>query len=609
MENAAGSLYWDIGIMVSKREAQNMRKLILLLKSAKKRLMLFAAIGLSMTAALCRQGVTYFLGEAVTAAGCSQLSVTLNYLSWLAAGILLLFVIDYGSLYFYGSFTYENLYRFRSRTVQSTIRFTLKEKAKYTAETLINRINGDMQLLESFFRNGIRDTSYKLFVGIFSLIFGFFINGQVTLILTALCIITAMVDYYFAKPMEKIQKQIQELSDKTMTAFSDAIRGNKEIKTYGIKASLKERFSDIVKAHMAKVFTAARIECLWGAVEITISIALQIGIVFLCLYFVLRDEMTLGDILVFQQIVEMAKQLYIIDFVNIRKAAAAAGRVAEVWESGETASETSGIVRKGVPGKAILEFQNVSFSYNKDDRRSGKLNNISFSVAPCETVALVGPSGGGKSTIINLICGLLKPDKGGINFLGADVSDWDEQDLYRQISLVDQECRLFPVSIYENIAAGGYGCKEIGMADMEGYVARAVSDAALSDWVKTLKNGLETDVGEYGNKISGGQRQRIAIARALLKSPKLLLMDEPTSALDIRTEQEIMSALNRKVKGKAAVITIAHRLDTIRDFDKILVVENGQITERGTHEELLAQKRTYYRMYEQQHSEIQEAVL
>ena len=331
-----------------------MRKLILLLKSAKKRLMLFAAIGLSMTAALCRQGVTYFLGEAVTAAGCSQLSVTLNYLSWLAAGILLLFVIDYGSLYFYGSFTYENLYRFRSRTVQSTIRFTLKEKAKYTAETLINRINGDMQLLKSFFRNGIRDTSYKLFVGIFSLIFGFFINGQVTLILTALCIITAMVDYYFAKPMEKIQKQIQELSDKTMTAFSDAIRGNKEIKTYGIKASLKERFSDIVKAHMAKVFTAARIECLWGAVEITISIALQIGIVFLCLYFVLRDEMTLGDILVFQQIVEMAKQLYIIDFVNIRKAAAAAGRVAEVWESGETASETSGIVRKGVPGKAIL---------------------------------------------------------------------------------------------------------------------------------------------------------------------------------------------------------------------------------------------------------------
>lgn len=584
-----------------------MRKLIGLLKNSRKKRVLFIAATLSLLAALCRQGVTYFLGEAVTAAGNNQLSATLHDMSRLVMGILFLFAADYGALYFYGSYTYENLYFFRSRTVQSTIRFTLKEKSRYTAKTLINRINSDMQILEDFLRNVVRDTVYKLFVGVFSLIYGFFINYRVTLLLMIFCILTAIVDYCFAKPMEKIQKQIQEISDRSLTAFSDAVYGNREIKTYGMKDSLKERFSGLVKEHVAKVFTAARIESLWGAIEITVSIALQIGIVFICLFFVLRDEMTLGDILVFQQIVEMAKQLFVIDFFNIRKASAAAGRITEVWESVTPVPETDGKIKCGVPGKAILEFQNVSFSYGADDRRSGRLSGISFTVAPRESVALVGPSGGGKSTIINLICGLLKPDKGKILFAGEDISDWDEQALYRQISLVDQECRLFPISIYENIAAGGYGCRDICPSDMDDYVERAIYDASLSDWVNSLEKGNQTDVGEFGSKISGGQRQRIAIARALLKSPGLLLMDEPTSALDAKTEQEIVTALNGRIRDKTAIISVAHRLNTVQDFDKILVVENGRITEQGTHENLMARKGTYYRMYVQQYSEIQEA--
>lgn len=583
---------------------KNLHKLLL---HTKKKQFLLTAIVLSLLAALCRQIVTYHLGTAVTAASNKQVSVTLVYLTGLILLILLLFAIDYGSLWFYGGFTYENIYRFRSRTVQSTIQFTLKEKAKYSSDTLINRINGDMQILENFLRNVIKDTSYKLFVGVFSLFFGFLINVQVTLILMALCIITAFVDYYFAKPMEKIQKRIQELSDRTLTAFSDAIHGNKEIKTYGMKATLRERFSGIVKEHMAKVFTAARIESLWGAIEITVSIALQIGIVFLCLFFVLRDEMTLGYILVFQQIVEMAKQLFIIDFVNIRKAAAAAGRITEVWESGETAQEATGMIQDGVPGKPILEFQNVSFSYNKNDRRGSSLTNISFSVAPGESVALVGPSGGGKSTIIKLVCGLLKPDEGSIAFEGVNINDWNEHAFSRQISLVDQDCHLFPVSIYENIAIGGYGCEDISMADMDFFVEQAIGDTSLSDWIKSLEKGVQTDVGEFGSKISGGQRQRIAIARALVKSPKLLLMDEPTSALDSQTEHEIVTTLNRMNRNKTAIITVAHRLSTIQDFDKIVIIENGRITEQGAHKDLMTQRGTYYRMYVQQHNEIREA--
>lgn len=584
-----------------------MEKLHWLFKNMTKKRTILAAIALSLFAALCRQGVTYLLGETVTAASRNQLSSTVSQLIGLTAGIIILFVVDYVSQYLYGNFSIDNLYHFRTHMVQSTIGFTMKERAMFTTDTLVNRINNDMQILEHFFRDVIQDTSYKIFVGVFSIVLGFMINYQVMLVLLVMCAITIVIDYYFAKPMEKVQKQTQELFDRLMADFSDAVRGNKEIKTYGMKNTLKARFGDTVNAHIAKRFTSARIESMWEAVEITISIALQIGIVFLALFFVLRDEMTLGDVLVFQQITEMAKQLYIIDFISIRKTSAVVDRISEVWENQGEDSFPAGTIKIGKPNEPILNLKNVSFTYGNEQRQQGgKLSDINFTVFPGESVALVGPSGGGKSTIINLICGLLQPDKGTILFDGYGMADWDEQALYRQISLVDQECRLFPDSIYENIAAGGYGCTDVQQSQMDGLVGRAMESAALTDWVTSLENGIHTDIGEFGDRISGGQRQRIAIARALLKSPKLLLMDEPTSALDMRTEQEIIANVNRQISGETAILTVAHRLSTIQDYDKILVIDDGRIVEQGDHTSLMEQKGLYFRMYSQQYTGNQE---
>lgn len=578
-----------------------MKRLSWLFNHSEKKKIIALAIVLSLLAALLRQCVTYYLGEAVDAAGKSYFSTTVVYLGYLSIGILILMALDYLSLYFYGSFTNHNLYHFRSRTVESAIQFTLKEKAKYSTGELINRLNSDLQILEKFFRTTIGDTSYKVFSGLFAAVFGFIINYKVMFVLLSLCLITAVVNYFFAKPVEHLQQQIQTISDRIMLSFQEAIHGNKEIKAYGIRNQLAEKFGKTVKAHMQKTFSIARIESLWGAIEITVSIALQIGIVFLCLLFVTRGEMTLGDIVIFQQLVEMVKQIFVIDFVTINKVLVIIKRIEELWSHG-TVSGNGRKVKSGIEEKPILEFDHVCFDYEKDNTSRSRpiLSQVSFTVMPCESVAIIGPSGSGKSTIVNMICGLLNPDDGKIKFEGYDIRQWDEQTLYDEISLVDQESRLFPISIYENIACGGYGCSRLKENAIPAAVDKAIKDASLSSFIASLKEKEKTDVGEFGGKLSGGQRQRISIARALVKSPKLLILDEPTSALDAETEKDILSSLHHAVKEQSATIIVAHRLSTIQDADKILVLNHGRIEEQGNHETLMRKKGLYYRMFLQQ---------
>ena len=578
-----------------------MKRLSWLFKHSEKKKIAALAMILSLLAALLRQCVTYYLGEAVDVAGKNYLSTTAVYLGYLSIGILILMTFDYLSLYFYGSFTNHNLYHFRSRTVESAIQFTLKEKAKYSTGELINRLNSDLQILEKFFRTTIGDTNYKIFSGIFAAVFGFMINYKVMFVLLILCLITAVVNYFFAKPVERLQQQIQTISDRIMTAFQEAIHGNKEIKAYGIGNQISGKFGEIVKAHMRKTFSIARIESLWGAIEITVSIALQIGIVFFCLFFVTRGEMTLGDVVIFQQLVEMIKKIFVIDFVTINKVLVTVKRIEELW-SHKGDSENKAKIKSGIAGKPVLEFNGVCFDYeeNNASRRKPILSEVSFTIMPDESVAIVGPSGSGKSTIVNMICGILNPDDGEIKFEGHDIRQWDEQTLYDEISLVDQEARLFPISIYENIACGGYGCSRLNENNISAAVEKAVKDASLSSFIASLKEKETTDVGEFGGKLSGGQRQRIAIARALVKSPKLLILDEPTSALDAQTERDIISSLHHAVKGQSATITVAHRLSTIQDADKILVLNHGSIEEQGNHETLMRKKGLYYRMFLQQ---------
>lgn len=233
-----------------------------------------------------------------------------------------------------------------------------------------------------------------------------------------------------------------------------------------------------------------------------------------------------------------------------------------------------------------VEFKNVTFTY--PSRPETKvLKEVTFAVKPGEMVALVGPSGGGKSTIVNLIERFYDPDSGMIQLGGVDLKSLDPQWFRRKIAMVSQEPTLFACSIKENIAYGKMATSE--------EIESAAKQANAHNFITTFEEGYDTLVGERGVRLSGGQKQRIAIARALIMDPVLLLLDEATSALDAESEHLVQEAIDRAMKGRT-VIVIAHRLSTVRNASKVIVIDKGEIAEMGNHEELIAKGGVYKRL-------------
>jgi len=235
-----------------------------------------------------------------------------------------------------------------------------------------------------------------------------------------------------------------------------------------------------------------------------------------------------------------------------------------------------------------LEFKHVTFCY--EGTNDPALRDISFTAKAGETVALVGASGGGKSTLVNLVSRFYRYEQGEILLDGVNINAYQLGNLRHQIALVNQQVTLFNDTISNNIAYGA-----LAGASREA-ITQAATDAYAIEFINKFEAGLDTEIGENGVKLSGGQRQRLALARALLKDAPLLILDEATSALDTESERYIQAAL-QKVMGNRTTLVIAHRLSTIENADKILVIDAGRIVEQGTHSELLAKNGAYTRLH------------
>uniref|UniRef100_A0A1I7Y218 ABC transporter domain-containing protein n=1 Tax=Steinernema glaseri TaxID=37863 RepID=A0A1I7Y218_9BILA len=239
-----------------------------------------------------------------------------------------------------------------------------------------------------------------------------------------------------------------------------------------------------------------------------------------------------------------------------------------------------------------IHFKNVKFSYPQRPRQP-VMTDLNFHASRGQTVALVGPSGSGKSTVISMIERFYDPTGGAVLFDGRNLKDLCLNNFRTQVALVGQEPRLFAGTIRENICFG------LGNTVPEEEVDRAVELANAKRFLSNLPHGLDTEVGEKGTQMSGGQKQRIAIARALVRNPKILLLDEATSALDSESERAVQEALDKAREGRTC-ITIAHRLSSIQNSDLILFIENGKVRESGTHSSLIAQKGKYYNLIKKQ---------
>jgi ATP-binding cassette subfamily B protein len=282
---------------------------------------------------------------------------------------------------------------------------------------------------------------------------------------------------------------------------------------------------------------------------------------------------------------------------TMNRATTSAHRVFEVLDTEPEVRDAPQPVRLD-PVRGRVTFERVTFAY---DGVRQVLKGVSFDVAPGELIGLVGSSGGGKTTIVNLIARFYDVTGGAVRIDGVDVRSLETGHFRRQIGMVLQDPYLFHGTVLENIRYGLPG------AALDEVVAAAQA-ANAHDFVCKLPHGYDTVVGERGHTLSGGERQRVSIARAILHDPRILILDEATSSVDTRTERLIQQAFDQLLEGRTSFV-IAHRLSTIRHADQVLMLKDGQIVERGTHEELLAQQGAYYELYMSQFRRAEEPVV
>ncbi len=273
--------------------------------------------------------------------------------------------------------------------------------------------------------------------------------------------------------------------------------------------------------------------------------------------------------------------------VELNKAGVSADRLRRLLEAPE---ESGGGNITSLPFfDPVIQFQNICFSY---DGLNPILNNLTFELKKGERIAFVGGSGSGKTTLMNLILGLFVPQKGNYFLYGTRVTDLDMKLLRGCFSIVSQETFLFPDTIEQNLL---YGNRSATRAEIE----KAVGDAGLASFIDSLPEGYDTILEENGVNLSGGQRQRFAIARALLRNSEVIIFDEPTSALDPKSEKEITELIDRTLKSKT-IISVAHKLNTVLDYDRIYLMDHGNLKEQGSHEELIGKKGLYYQLFHSQ---------
>lgn len=298
-----------------------------------------------------------------------------------------------------------------------------------------------------------------------------------------------------------------------------------------------------------------------------------------------RGAISIGGLMAFLLVLGRFVESFVglpFDLVEAREHLVCIGRVEQILQERE---ETGGTAVTGLQGPAIA-FEQVSFQYTEG---SPVLQKLSFQVPVGSSVAFVGDSGGGKSTVFHLLCGFYAPDSGSYRLFGRDFREWDLAAARERIALVSQNVFLFPDTIRANVAYADRGADDRA-------VEEACKNAGIHDFIMGLPEQYETEVGERGILLSGGERQRISIARAFLKDAPLLLMDEPTSAVDVQTEELIQAAMERLSQNRTC-ITIAHRLSTVRGADRIFVLKDGAIAESGSHEELMERGGVYAGMY------------
>ncbi|WP_117234359.1 lipid A ABC transporter ATP-binding protein/permease MsbA [Vibrio maerlii] len=429
-------------------------------------------------------------------------------------------------------------------------------------------------------------------IGLLALMF--WNSWQLSLVLLLVAPVVAWAIGIVSKRFRKISKNMQTAMGKVSASSEQMLRGHKVVLTYGGQEIEKQRFdrvSNQMRQQSMKLISAQAIAN--PVIQMIASVAL-VSVLFLASVDSIRSELTPGTFtVIFSAMFGLMRPLKALTNVTSQfQRGMAASQTLFALMDMDTEVDKGKFEAKEVKGEVAVK--DITFTYQGSEKPA--LENVSFDIPTGKTVALVGRSGSGKSTIANLFTRFYDVDSGSIELDGTDIRDFKLTNLRTHFALVSQNVHLFNDTIANNIA---YAAEDkYSREDIE----RAAELAYCMDFVNGLDDGLDTIIGEDGASLSGGQRQRVAIARALLRNAPVLILDEATSALDNESEKAIQSALDELQKDKT-VLVIAHRLSTIENADQILVVDDGQIIERGNHNELLAQDGVYAQLHSNQFGE------
>lgn len=459
---------------------------------------------------------------------------------------------------------------------------------------LLSRITYDSEMIASSSSGSlitiVREGAYIISL----LAVMFYTSWELTLVLFVIGPIIAVLITIVSKIFRKLSKNLQNSMGELTATTEQMLKGHKVVISFGGQCVEEERFNKVsnnMRRKGMKMVTADSISD--PVVQIIASFAL-VAVLFLATTpLIAEDNLSAGSFtVVFSSMLAMMRPLKSLTNVNsqFQRGMAACQTLFAILD---LEPEKDNGTYKAEPAKGELEFKNVSFAYQGKEELA--LNNISFSVPAGKTVALVGRSGSGKSTIANLVTRFYDIEQGEILLDGVNIQDYRLSNLRENCAVVSQQVHLFNDTIANNIA---YAAQD--KYSREEIIAAAKAAYAL-EFIEKLPQGFDTVIGENGASLSGGQRQRLAIARALLRNSPVLILDEATSALDTESERAIQSALD-ELKKDRTVIVIAHRLSTIENADEILVIDHGEIRERGNHKALLEQNGAYKQLYSMQFS-------